>query len=105
MIQASKASATGRHDSGFSGRLGAYEVMEVTPAIRRLIHQASPTHEIRAKFREGGGLSLRQEAVLIAIDGKTSLEEALLVTHNEDNETVPLATIAPHGAAPAKEAA
>ena len=28
------------HDSGFQGRFGIYEVMEVTPEIRRMIHKA-----------------------------------------------------------------
>ena len=27
------------HDSGFQGRMGVYEVMEVTPAMRRVIHR------------------------------------------------------------------
>src|SRR5205814_4248545 len=26
------------HDSGFSGRLGVYELMEITPVLRRMIH-------------------------------------------------------------------
>ena len=72
------------HDSGFKGRVGIYEVMEVTPEIRRMVHHAAPTHELREKIKQSGGLSLRDEGVLIAIDGKTSLEEVLRVTHNDD---------------------
>lgn len=72
------------HDSGFKGRVGIYEVMEVTPELRRMIHHAAPTHELREKIKQSGGLSLRDEGVLIAIDGKTSLEEVLRVTHNDD---------------------
>jgi type IV pilus assembly protein PilB len=76
------------HDSGFQGRLGVYEFMEVTPAIRRLVHSGAPVHEIREKMREQGFLTLREEGVLLAIDGKTSLEEILRVTHNEDEDLV-----------------
>ena len=74
------------HDSGFLGRLGVYEIMEVTPVIRRLIHNGAPAHEIRDQIRKAGGLSLREEGVLLAMSGKTSLEEVLMVTHNEGDE-------------------
>ncbi|TVS07651.1 MAG: type II secretion system protein GspE [Phycisphaerales bacterium] len=74
------------HDSGFQGRVGIYEVMEVTGGIRRMIHNSAPTHEIREHLRNGGALSLRDEGVLIAIEGKTSLEEVLRVTHIEDTD-------------------
>ncbi len=76
------------HDSGFQGRLGIYEVLEITPELRRMIHAGSPVHDIRAAMRRYGWLSLREEGVLLAMAGKTSLEEVLRVTHNEDDERV-----------------
>src|SRR4051812_6356356 len=72
------------HDTGFRGRLGIYEVMEVAPELRRLIHQASPTHTMREMLGKQGVLSLRDEGVLLSLEGKTSLEEVLRVTHNDD---------------------
>ncbi len=77
------------HDTGFQGRLGAYEVMEVTPELRRLIHHAAPSHELRDKLRDCGNLNLREEGVLLALTGKTSLEEVLRVTHSENEHQVP----------------
>jgi type IV pilus assembly protein PilB len=74
------------HDSGFQGRFGIYEVMEVNPDIRRMIHKAAATHELRAKFREQGGRTLREDGVLAAVEGRSSLDEVLRVTHNEDCE-------------------
>ena len=71
------------HDSGFQGRLGVYEVMEVTGDLRRLIHRAEPTHRLREEVGRQGGLTLRQEGLLLAMAGKTSLEEVLRVTHDE----------------------
>jgi type IV pilus assembly protein PilB len=71
------------HNSGCHGRIGVYEVMEVTPDLRKMIHHAAPTHELRAKMRKDGQLSLRDEGILLAKQGKTSLEEVLAVTHNE----------------------
>jgi type IV pilus assembly protein PilB len=72
------------HDSGFQGRAGIYEVMEVTPALRRMIHVGAASHELRATLRTHGFKSLREEGVLLAINGRTSLEEALRVTKMED---------------------
>jgi type IV pilus assembly protein PilB len=76
------------HDSGFRGRGGIYEVMEVTPELRRMIHNGAPTHELRRKLQNAGYLSLRQEGVLLAIEGKTSLEEVLRVTQDDSEEAV-----------------
>jgi type IV pilus assembly protein PilB len=74
------------HDTGFKGRVGIYEVMSVTPELRRLVHQGCATHELRAKVRQQGMLTLRQEGVVLAIEGKTSLEEVLRVTHLDDDD-------------------
>src|SRR4029078_13158744 len=74
------------HDTGFKGRLGIYEVMEVTPELRRVIHRGAPTHEVRDKMREQGVLTLREEGVELALEGKTTLDEILRVTHNDDAE-------------------
>ncbi|MBS0192248.1 MAG: ATPase, T2SS/T4P/T4SS family [Phycisphaerales bacterium] len=75
------------HDTGYKGRLGVYEVMEVNPALKRLIYAAAPTHELREHLKRDGVLSLRGEGVLLALDGKTDLEEVLRVTHVEDQES------------------
>lgn len=72
------------HDSGFQGRQGVYEVFEVTPDLRRMIHHGRPTHELRAKMKDAGCLTLREEGVQLALDGRTSLEEILRVTQNDD---------------------
>jgi type IV pilus assembly protein PilB len=72
------------HDTGFKGRLGIYEVMEVTPEVRRLIHRGAATHELRDQLKRLGISSLRDEGVALTIDGKTSPDEVLRVTHNED---------------------
>jgi type IV pilus assembly protein PilB len=79
------------HDTGFRGRLGIYEVMEVTPELRRLIHQAAPTHLMWELLRKLGVMSLRDEGVQLALDGKTSLDEVLRVTHNSDEADTPAA--------------
>jgi type II secretory ATPase GspE/PulE/Tfp pilus assembly ATPase PilB-like protein len=77
------------NDSGFRGRLGVYEMLEVSHEIRRMIHLGRPTQELRQCARRHGFLTLREEGVLLALDGKTSLEEVLRVTQSEDQEQAP----------------
>jgi type IV pilus assembly protein PilB len=88
------------HDTGFKGRVGVYEVMEVTPELRRMIHLERPVHELREAMRRGGMMTLREEGVALAMDGKTSLEEILRVTQDDDgSEDAPSASGAGVGAA------
>jgi len=82
------AGCTSCHDSGFMGRMGVYEFMEVTPDLRRLIYRNAPTHHLRGLLHEQGQLSLREEGVRLAIDQHTSLEEIIRVTQVDDNEGV-----------------
>jgi len=72
------------HNSGFRGRAGIYAAMEVTADLRPLIHVGVATHQLRDALRKKGVLTLREEGVLLALEGKTCLEEALAVTHSED---------------------
>ena len=76
------------HKSGYKGRVGIYEVMEASNAIRRLVHTGVSPHEIRDCWSKEGGLTLRQEGLLLARDGKTTLEEILNVTHSNGEDGV-----------------
>jgi type IV pilus assembly protein PilB len=82
------------HNSGFAGRVGIYEVFEVTPDVRRAIHHSSPTHELRELMRKHDCLTLREEGVQISRSGRTSLEEVLRVTQNDDEEAPPTSNTA-----------
>lgn len=74
------------HGSGYQGRVGIYEVMEVSGEVRRLVHHAAASHELREASQKQGGLSLRQEGQVLAQAGKTTLEEVLRVTHDASSE-------------------
>ncbi len=77
------------HDTGFQGRFAIYEVMEVDAEIRRMIYAGKASHELRAALTRAGVRSLREEGVSYAIEGKTSLEEVLRVTHLDDSAEAP----------------
>lgn len=82
------------HDTGYRGRVGVYEVMEVTPPLRRMIARNAPVHELRDNLRISGVKTLREEGVLMALDGRTTLDEVLRVTHN-DEEMSPEPAVGP----------
>ena len=72
------------YGSGFRGRKGIYEVMEMRSPLRKVVHRSSNADELRQEWRRMGGLTLREEAVLMAQEGKSSLEEVLRVTQSDD---------------------
>jgi len=84
------------HDTGFKGRLGVYEVMEVTAPIRKLIHRAAASHELREKAKEQGVMTLHEAGIELALSGATSLEEVVRVTRSEgespDEQAEPIAS-------------
>src|SRR5256712_763731 len=63
--------------TGVKGRTAIYECMPVTQEIRDLIIRSAQTAEIREVAISQGLKTLRQSSLLRALDGITSLEEAL----------------------------
>jgi type IV pilus assembly protein PilB len=63
--------------TGFLGRVGAYELLAVTPAIRRLISGSADHDQIRTKAAMEGMLPLRLDALSKARQGVTTIAEAL----------------------------
>ena len=66
--------------TGVKGRTAVYECMPITQEIRDLIIRSAQTAEIREVAISQGLKTLRQSSLLRALDGITSLEEALRVT-------------------------
>jgi type IV pilus assembly protein PilB len=70
--------------SGYKGRTGVYEVMAMTDALRRLILDRASHDELRAKAREGGMRTLREDGLEKVRQGITSIPEVLRVVGNSD---------------------
>src|SRR5262249_36854245 len=66
--------------TGYRGRVGLYEVMEVTDGLRELILWAAWARELRRKAVDDGMLTLRMRGLQKVRDGVTSLEEVLRET-------------------------
>jgi type IV pilus assembly protein PilB len=66
--------------SGYKGRAGLYEVMHISPEIRRLIMHGASTDELREQGLREGMLTLRMDGMLKASRGTTTLEEVIKET-------------------------
>lgn len=68
--------------TGYKGRVGIYQVMPVTEAMRELIQRNASAMEIAAQARREGVDDLRQAGLKKVRAGITSLEEVLAVTND-----------------------
>lgn len=65
---------------GYRGRIGIYEVVEVNEAISALIHKRAGELELEHEARQHSS-SIHFDGVQKILDGTTSVEEVLRVTH------------------------
>jgi general secretion pathway protein E/type IV pilus assembly protein PilB len=70
---------------GYKGRMGIYEIFDLSKDITELVYQGKPTNVLRDAARKNGMMTLREDAIRKAADGLTSLEEVIRVTMT-DNE-------------------
>ena len=68
------------NDTGYKGRIGLYEVMEITDEIRELILIGASSLELRKKSIEDGMISLRESGLQKIRAGVTTIEEVLRET-------------------------
>ena len=65
---------------GYKGRIGIYEVLEVSEGIQRLISSNATSDEIDKLSRKEGMFSMFEDGLIKAMIGSTTLEEILRVT-------------------------
>ena len=68
------------NNTGYKGRIGLFEVMEVTDEIKELILTRAQSVEIKKKAVEQGMITLRQSGLIKIKEGITSIEEVLRET-------------------------
>lgn len=66
--------------SGYKGRKGIYELLDITDPIRELVTQKAPTLSIRQKGIELGMVTLRDDGLRNIYEGDTTIEEVLKYT-------------------------
>jgi type IV pilus assembly protein PilB len=63
------------NNTGYKGRAGLYEVMEIDDDIRELILVGASALELKKKAIERGMLTLRRSGLIKVMAGITTLEE------------------------------
>jgi len=71
-------------DTGYRGRIGIFELVELNPRIRQMAHDQVPLSSLREECRRSGGMvTLREDALRKVEAGITTLDEVLRVTQAE----------------------
>jgi type IV pilus assembly protein PilB len=71
--------------TGYKGRIGVYEIMTITPAIRRVITRRGTAEEIKDVAIEEGMHTLRMSSAQMVLEGVTSFSEMMRVSFDNDN--------------------
>lgn len=61
--------------NGYKGRMGVYEVFDVSEKIQELILKRATSNEIQAQAQKEGMVTMRQDGYLKALAGQTTLKE------------------------------
>jgi MSHA biogenesis protein MshE len=65
--------------TGYSGRTGVYEFLEMTPELVEAMNDDDPVRFTQAGRRQMAGRTLRRDALRLVLEGRTTLDEALRV--------------------------
>jgi type IV pilus assembly protein PilB len=68
------------NQTGYKGRKGIYELMQITDPLRELINERAPTVTLKEKAVELGMVTLRQDGLRSIFAGDTTVEEVLKYT-------------------------
>ena len=68
------------NQTGYKGRKGIYELMQMTDPVRELINERAPTVVLKQKAVELGMVTLRQDGIRSIFAGDTTIEEVLKYT-------------------------
>ena len=71
------------NNTGYFGRTGVFEIMEVSDDMRRLIAENASTEEMIAAAKQGGMRTLRENGIRYVLDGTTSISEMLKASYEE----------------------
>ena len=66
--------------TGYLGRTGIFEVMEINDRIRKLISQKTENRQIKTEALKDGMITLHEGAIRKMLDGETTVSEVLRVT-------------------------
>lgn len=68
---------------GYKGRIGVYEILEMSPTLKRIISKEGDAEEIKAQAMKEGMHTLKMSATEYVLDGITSIHEMMKVSFDE----------------------
>ena len=69
------------HNSGYRGRAGVYEMVEMTPELVHAANGGDPGEFTRVANEQFADFTLRRDSVRLALAGRTSVSEAMRVSN------------------------
>lgn len=73
------------NQSGYKGRKGIFEIFKLDDEIQQMIFDNRPARDLRARARETGMRTLREDGVRKVLAGITTVSEVLRVTMGDEN--------------------
>lgn len=71
--------------TGYSGRLGVYEMLEITNTVAEAANQADPAIFLAAATQQMAGNTLRRQAINLVTQGRTTVLEAMRISNQFDD--------------------
>ena len=68
-------------DDGYSGRIGIYEILNISESIREMIIKNESSEKIENQAREEGMLTMVEDGIYKSVLGQTSIEDVLRVVY------------------------
>jgi MSHA biogenesis protein MshE len=72
------------NDTGYSGRTGIYEFIEMTQELVEAMNHGDPSAFTATARRQMAGRTLRRDALRLVLEGRTAVEEAMRVNSQLD---------------------
>ncbi|MEI7528578.1 MAG: type II secretion system protein GspE, partial [Elusimicrobiota bacterium] len=69
--------------TGYKGRMGIHEILEINDAIRGLIIEKAHVSRVKEAGRKNGMITLRESALRKLFTGMTTVEEVIRVTGSD----------------------
>ena len=73
-------------NAGYRGRIGIYEIMTITPNVKRIISRNGTAEEIKEAAEADGMSTLRNSAAKYVREGVTSVAEMMKATYSAEEE-------------------
>lgn len=71
--------------TGYRGRTGVYELLEMTRAVTEAVNHPDPAHFLKVAHTEMRGDTMRRHAVNLAVQGRSTVAEAMRISNQLDD--------------------